>query len=330
MHEITRLFTRSDVERLLDVPSCISAVEHAFRLQGDGSPSPSGVLGIHVTGGGFHAKAAFLQLSRPYFVVKVNANFPGNPVMHGLPTIQGVLILFDATRGLPLAVMDSMAVTTLRTAAASAVATKYLARTEAHTATFVGCGAQARAHVAAIAAVRPLRRVYVFDIDEAKATRLAQELEAEHSFTVAVARDLSAATRASDIVVTTTSATNAFLSGADLSTGAFVAAVGADNEHKQEIDVALLQQAVVVVDDTEQCATIGDLHHAIDAGPVTRGDVRATLGEVVAGVKPGRLREDEIVIFDSTGIALEDVAAASMVFERALLDGTGLAVQLGA
>jgi alanine dehydrogenase len=330
MHEITRLLTRSDVERLLDIPSCISAVEHAFRLRGEGSASPSGVLGIHVADGGFHAKAAFLQLTRPYFVVKVNANFPGNPVTHGLPTIQGVLLLFDATRGVPLAMMDSMAVTTLRTAAASAVATKYLSRTAAHTATFVGCGAQARAHVAAVAAVRPLRHAYVFDIDEAKATRLARQLEAEHSFTVAVAADLSAATRASDIVVTTTSATNPFLSAEDLSPGAFVAAVGADNEHKQEIDAALLQRAAVVVDDTEQCAAIGDLHHAIDAGLVTRSDVRATLGDVVAGVKPGRLHEDEVVVFDSTGIAIEDVAAATIVFERALLDGTGLAVQLGA
>lgn len=328
MHETTRLLTRSDVERLLDMPTCIAAVQNAFRLRGEGQPSPSGVLGVHVSGGGFHAKAALLHLARPYFVVKVNANFPNNPAAHDLPTIQGVLILFDATCGVPLALMDSMAVTTLRTAAASAVATNVLARGDADIATFIGCGVQARAHVAAIASVRPLRLAYVFDIDQDRAARFAQDLQAGYSFPISVAPDLGDATRASDIVVTTTSATRAFLGAEHLSPGAFVAAVGADNEHKQELEVSLLGAAVVVVDDLEQCATIGDLHHAIDAGILARADVRATLAEVVAGTKSGRRHDDEIIVFDSTGVAIEDVAAASIVFERAVSDDVGLAVHL--
>ena len=330
MHETTRLLTRSEVERLLDVPSCISAVENALRLRGNGVPSPSGVLGVHVAGGGFHAKAAFLELARPYFVVKVNANFPENPAAHGLPTIQGVLVLFDATRGVPLAIMDSMAITTLRTAAASAVAAKHLARADADTATFIGCGVQARAHVAALSAVRRLRHAHVYDVDEPKAIRFAAEMSSRHRFeSISVATDLRAATRASDIIVTCTSATNPFLGVDDVTPGAFVAAVGADNERKRELEVALLREAALVVDDMDQCATIGDLHHAIEAGVLTRADVRATLGEVAAGVKPGRLRDDEIVIFDSTGVAIEDVAAASVVFELALRDNAGLAVRLG-
>lgn len=330
MSEPARLLTRSQVERLLDLPACISAVENVFRLRGNGVLSPSGVLGVHVAGGGFHAKAAFLELARPYFVVKVNANFPGNPAAHRLPTIQGVLVLFDATRGVPLAIMDSMAITTLRTAAASAVAANHLARADAHTATFIGCGVQVRAHVAAISAVRRLRHVYVFDIDEPKAIRFASEMLSRHRLeSISVATDLRAATRASDIIVTCTSATNPFLGVDDVSPGAFVAAVGADNEHKHELEVALLREAAIVVDDVDQCATIGDLHHAIDAGALTRADVRATLGEIVSGVKPGRMRDDEIIVFDSTGVAIEDVAAASVVFERALRDNAGLAVPLG-
>jgi alanine dehydrogenase len=206
--EPTRLFTRSDVERLLDVRSCISAVEAAFRLQGSGATSPSAVLGVHVDGGGFHAKAAFLELARPYFVVKVNANFPGNPAAHSLPTIQGVLVLFEATRGVPLAVMDSAAITTLRTAAASAVAAEHLARPVAHTATFIGCGVQARAHVAAIAEVRELRQVYVFDVDVERASCFARELRERYAFGATVALALRDATRASEIIVTTTPATH--------------------------------------------------------------------------------------------------------------------------
>ena len=329
MIEPARLLTRSDVERLLDIRSCIDGVQNAFRLKGEGRPCPGGILGVPVAGGGFHAKAAMLELSRPYFVVKINANFPENPTTRGLPTIQGVLVLFDATNGVPLAVMDSMAITTLRTAAASAVAASFLARRDAHSATFIGCGVQARAHVAAISAVRKLERAFVFDLDGQKAATFAREMQALHPFEIQVASDLRRATKESDIVVTTTSAKTAFLGHDHVSNGAFVAAVGADNEHKQEIEVDLLRTSVVIADDLEQCATIGDLHHALDAGVVTRGNVRASLDQVVAGVKPGRSNEDEIIIFDSTGLAIEDVAAASIVYERAVAEGVGLAVQLG-
>jgi alanine dehydrogenase len=329
MNESTRLLTKSDVERLLDIRSCIDAVENAFRLKGEGRPSPGGILGVHVAGGGFHVKAASLELSRLYFGAKINANFPENPLTRGLPTIQGVLVLLDASNGRPLAVMDSMAITTLRTAAASAVAATFLARREAHTATFVGCGVQARAHVAAISAVRELERAFVFDLDSAKAITFAEEMQTLHEFEILVATDLGEATRDSDIVVTTTSAKRGFLGRDHLSSGAFVAAVGADNEHKQEIEVDLLRTSVIIADDLEQCATIGDLHHGLDAGVVARRDVRATLDEVVVGLKPGRINEDEIIIFDSTGMAIEDVAAASIVFERALAENAGLTVQLG-
>lgn len=328
MSDPMRFLTGSDLENLLDVRSCITAVEDAFRQRGEGRLSPSGVLGIHANGGGFHLKAALLDLSRPYFAAKINANFPSNPSTHSLPTIQGVLVLFDAANGRVLAVMDSMTITTLRTAAASAVAARYLAQADARTAAFIGCGAQARAHVAAIATVRELKLALVFDVDKNKAEQFAGEMRMLHAFEVRATDDFHHATAASDIVVTTTTSTKAFLGAGDISPGAFIAAVGADNEQKQEIDVALIEAGAVVVDDLEQCATIGDLHHALDAGVVTRDDVRATLGEVVAGVRPGRLSDSEIVIFDSTGVAIEDVAAAAIAYERALGDGSGQLVGL--
>ena len=328
MADPMRLLTQSDLEHLLDVRSCIAAVEDAFRQRGEGRLSPSGVLGIHANGGGFHLKAALLELSRPYFAAKINANFPLNPSSHSLPTIQGLLVLFDASNGRVLAAMDSMTITTLRTAAASAVATRYLARAEAQTAAFIGCGAQARAHVAAIAAVCEMKLALVFDIDRKKSEQFAGEMRMLHTFEVRATDDLRHATAASDIVVTTTSSAKAFVGTGDISPGTFIAAVGADNEHKQEIDIALIQAGAVVVDDLDQCATIGDLHHALAAGVVTREGVRATLGDVVAGVRPGRLSDSEIVIFDSTGVAIEDVAAAALAYERALADDSGQLVQL--
>jgi ornithine cyclodeaminase/alanine dehydrogenase-like protein (mu-crystallin family) len=131
-----------------------------------------------------------------------------------------------------------------------------------------------------------------------------------------VAATVAEATRASDIVVTSTPSRTAILHVGDLNAGVFVAAVGADNEHKQEISAELLRASVVIVDDLDQCARYGDLHHAVVAGSMRPDDVRASLDAVVAGRRSGRLDDEEIIIFDSTGIALEDVAAAATIFER--------------
>jgi ornithine cyclodeaminase/alanine dehydrogenase-like protein (mu-crystallin family) len=323
----TLLLTRGHVERLLDLPACIAAVEDAFRRLASGQAPAPAVAGVHATDGGFHVKAALLGAHPPnehgYFAAKVNANFPQNPQRRGLPTIQGLLILFDASSGAPLAVMDSIALTILRTAAASAVAARYLARPNASTITIVGCGAQAPAQLAALCAVRPLQRGFAIDADAGAAARFARNANETLTIDVGVTTDLERAARASDIVVTCTTARRAFLGARHLSPGAFVAAVGADNGEKQEIEPALLASSVVVTDNTEQCASIGDLHHALAAGVMTRTDVRAELGEVILDPQRGRHGESEIVVFDSTGVAVQDVAAASLVYSRALQERIG-------
>jgi alanine dehydrogenase len=309
------------VRDLLSVEECITAVERAFRLYGEGKAPQPGVLGIHAEHGTFHIKAGTLDLGRRYFAVKTNANFPGNVERYGLPTIQGVIALFDAERGTPLAILDSREITSLRTGAATAVATKYLARDDASIATICGCGVQGRTQLAAVAAVRALRRVYAVDHDRENATRFAREMANALGIEVIVATDLATAARASDICVTCTPSRKAILGAGDINAGAFVAGVGADNADKQELDPALLARAAVVVDILDQAATSGDLHHAIAAGVMTRDDIRAELGEVVAGKKAGRLHDDEVIVFDSTGTALQDVAAAAAVYEKAISEG---------
>jgi hypothetical protein len=164
--------------------------------------------------------------------------------------------------------------------------------------------------------VRKPRRIFAYDRDAGRASAFSARFGAE------VAEDLAEAARASDIVVTCTTATRYFITREMVRPGAFIAAVGADNEHKQEIDPRLLGQAKVVTDLTEQAARIGDLHHAIDAGVMSAGDVHAQLGEVIAGREPGRERADEIIVFDSTGTGLQDVAAAIAVYEEADMKGT--------
>jgi alanine dehydrogenase len=327
---MTLLLTRSDVAELLPMDECIEAVEHAFRLHGEGRADPPGVLSLQARDGSFHVKAGVLELGRRYFAAKTNANFPGNPERFGLPTIQGVLLLADAERGTPLALMDSAEITALRTGAATAVAARHHPRPDAAVVTVCGCGMQGRAQLRALAAVRRLTRAYAVDRDSARAAVFAREMSKTLGFEVVAADDLDAAVRASDICVTCTPSRKPILGRAPVARGTFIAAVGADNEAKQELEPALMASSAIVVDVLEQAAAIGDLHHAIAAGAVSPGDVRAELGQVVAGLRPGRRSDDEIVIFDSTGMALQDVAAAAAVYERAVRAGRGLEVNLAA
>jgi alanine dehydrogenase len=323
----TLILSRGDVLALLTLPDCINAVQQAFLLHADGRTLGPGILGVPAGDGGFHIKAAGLLGERSYFAAKTNANFPDNARRFGLPTIQGTLVLADASTGESLAVMDSASVTALRTGAASAVAAKFLARGEARVATIVGCGVQGEIQLAALAAVLPLQRAWVLDTDHARAEDLAGRAEARLGFHVEAGKDLRAALRESDVCVTCTSSRRAFLAATDVAPGTFIAAVGADNQGKQELEPALVASATLVVDVLEQCAEIGELQHALAAGLITRAQVHAELADVVAGRRPGRTRAAEITIFDSSGTALQDVAAAIVVYEKARAAGRGVEVR---
>ena len=327
--EGTLLLKRSDVARLLGIKECMAAVEQAFKLYAEGKTTPPGILGIHSREGSFHIKAGLLELARPYFVTKANANFPQNTKRFGLPLIQGIIMLCDGENGYPLALMDSMEITIIRTGAATGVAAKYLARPDAKVATICGCGNQGRISLKAISCVRPIELVYAFDIDENQARRFADDLTEETGIEIRVVDDLVKALGESDICVTCTPSKRYFLNREYVPPGMFIAAVGADNEEKQELDPALMANAKIVVDLLEQCATIGDLHHAIEQGLVKQTEVHAELGEVIAGTKAGRAQDDEIIIFDSTGMALQDVAAAAIVYERAVSANLGLILNIG-
>ena len=150
---------------LLSLRDCMAAVENIFRLQGQGKIPAPGILGVKAPGGGLHVKAGLLPGDRNYLVAKLNANFPGNNPHFGLPTIQGVIVVFDAKNGVPLAILDSIDITIKRTAAASAVAAKYLARKESSVATICGCGQQGRAQLRALFMVLPLTKIYAFDVN---------------------------------------------------------------------------------------------------------------------------------------------------------------------
>ena len=324
------ILSRREVMELLTLDSCIEAVERAFRLHAEQQTFGPGVLGLPTDDGGFHIKVAGLRGDPNYFAAKTNGNFPNNTRRFGLPTIQGTVVLADASNGIPLAVMDSGSITMLRTGAATAVAAKYLARPDSRTATVVGCGVQGEIQLAAINAVLPLHRALLVDTDHARAEAAAARATARLGLRAEAAKDLRAALRESDVCVTCTPSRRAYVMASDIAAGTFIGAVGADSQGKQEIDPALVASATLVVDVIDQCAEIGELQHALAGGLMTREQVHAELGDVVAGRRPGRTRSDEITIFDSSGTALQDVAAAIAVYEKARATGRGTEVKLDA
>lgn len=323
------VLTRQDVAASLDLSECVAAVAGAFAKSANGDlPVAPGVLGVHLQTGGFHVKTAALGSARGYFAAKVNANFPENPSRHALPTIQGVIALFDLASGKPLAILDSIEITILRTAAASAVAARHLARPDAHILTIFGCGEQGRSHVRVLKLVREITRVYAIDIDAARAVSFAKALGDELRIEVIPNETPAVAMAASDIVVTCTTAIAPVLTTALVRPGLFIAAVGADNPEKQELEPQILVRSKVVVDLVTQAASMGELHHAIRAGLMAPTDIHAELGQIVAGQRPGRTSSEETFVFDSTGTALQDVAAAALVYERAVRTGRGTVLEL--
>jgi ornithine cyclodeaminase/alanine dehydrogenase-like protein (mu-crystallin family) len=320
------VLTAGDIAGLLSPAVCRRVVEAAFRDLGEGRAEAPVVAGVHVTGGGFHIKAGVLGPIHPRFVAKTNANFPANPA-RGLPTIQGAVLLFDAGDGSLLALLDSGSLTCLRTAAATAVAAGHLARPDSGVLLLCGCGEQGMAHLHALVEVLPIHRVIAFDRDESRAGVLADAARGR-GLEAAVSTDLRAGLRECDLCVTCTPSTEWFVDVDDVRPGTFIAGVGADSPQKQELSPALLAAASVWVDLLDQCVAIGDLHHAIEAGAMRRESVRGELAGVVCGSQQGRLSDDEIIVFDSTGMALQDAAAASAVFDRAVEQGRGFEIQL--
>ena len=319
---MTRLLTRDDVAAVLTPADCLHAVEDAFRSYGEGRTSAPKSAGFHASHGTFHIKAAMADV----MATKINANFPGNPASHGLPTIQGVIVVMDVERGTTLAILDSTLITALRTAAATAVAANYLAREDATTLAVIGCGTQGRATVEALREVRAIDEGFAYDMDAACADRFAREMTERHRINVRAVASVDEAVRLADIVVTCTPARTAILDAHHLRPGLFIAAIGADNPEKQELTPALLSNAKIVADILEQAATMGDLHHALESGAVRREDVHGELAGVICGRIQGRTSEDEIFVFDSTGTALQDVAVASIAVQRATERGAGIEI----
>lgn len=323
------ILTRSDIEGLASPADYYDAVAAGFRARALGRSDLPPPMEIHGVDGAFHAKGAGGEIDgRRLAALKLNGNFPFNSARNGLPTVQGAILLCDAVNGVLAAIMDSIEITLRRTAAASAVAMDLLAKKDVETLLICGCGVQGRAHAEALAHLRPFRRILAYDADREKTRRFASDMERAIRVPIDPANDLAAAAQQSDVIATATTAHEPILHPSFIRPGAFIAAVGADSPAKNEISSLLMERSAVITDVTDQCAIMGDLRAAIASGALTRDSVRAELGDVVAGSAQGRLSDGEIIIFDSTGAAFQDLAAAAMAYDRAKASGKGAWINL--
>jgi alanine dehydrogenase len=323
----TLVLTRADIVRLVEPQAYLEAVHEAFRRLGAGEIETPAVGKVPALDGAFHIKSAIGTRAPQRAVVKVNGNFPNNVARFGLPVIQGFIALLDGESGRVLALMDSMEITARRTAASSAVAARLLARSASERLALIGCGVQARHHLEILAALFPLRSVALFDRSISSARSLA-EVASNRGLTVDIASSSAAGARGADIVVTTTPSRAALLDTEDVSVGCFVAAVGADSAGKQELSSGLLKRARVVPDVLAQAQFMGDLQHAFASAVMSPQDIHGELADVVIGRVPARKRDEEIFVFDSTGSAIADLAAAEAGYEAALREGAGLRLRL--
>jgi alanine dehydrogenase len=315
----TLLLDRSAIKTLIRMPDVINVVEESFRMYGEGRGRMPAKTYLSLEKGDFRAMPAALPGGAGMKWVNVH---PQNPSL-GLPSIMAILIYNDPETGYPLAIMDATEITAYRTGAAAAIASKYLARPDSHTLGVIGAGFQAHTQILAHAELFNLASISVFDVSKDAVDRLKQSLSQ-----LSIRNCSIQLTAASDIVCTLTPSRSPIIKKECIKAGTHINAVGADAPGKQELDPSILKEAIVVVDDLEQASTSGEINVPIKKRIYGIYDVYGTLAELIVGKKRGRTDNSAITIFDSTGIAVEDIAVAKLLFEKAQQTGGYPAIDL--
>jgi ornithine cyclodeaminase/alanine dehydrogenase-like protein (mu-crystallin family) len=323
------IFNHEDVMRLLPMAECIEVMDQALRSLAQGEVSlplrtilkPAGVKGV------LAQMPAFWSGEQPMFGLKAICVFPGNASI-GKDAHQGGVILFSGTTGEPLALGNASAITAIRTAAVSAVATRSLAREDAGDLAIIGAGIQARSHLEAMTHVRTIKRARVLSTRFTHARQFAAEMQPRFSFPIEAVETPELAVRGADLIVTATTAREPVIRHEWISPGAHINAIGTYSPSAREIDTATMAAARLFVDRRESALNeAGDYLIAAKEGAIGPEHIRAELGEVLIGAEPGRTSPDEITVFKSLGLAIEDLAAAEHIYRKAQQQGAGTWVE---
>ena len=324
----TLFLGRAEVRRLLSMETVLPVVEAAFAAHGRGETRmpPKIYLDLPEFKGDFRAMPAYIPSLKAAGVKWVSSH-TANPE-RGLPAVIAVLILSDPETAEPLAVMDATHITLMRTGAAGGVATRHLAREDSSILALVGAGVQSHAQLDAIRLVRPIRQVRLADPNQAAIKTFMDHFGADSSLKIVTCAETRDAVAGADIVATTTPSRKPVVQRAWVEDGTHINAIGADAVGKQDLETAILADARVFIDDHEQALHSGEVNVPVSQGEWNADQLAGTLGAVVAGLSPGRSGAGDITVFDSTGLAVQDMAVARAVYDMALKEKAGQSLPL--
>lgn len=310
------ILNRSEVEELLTLDTMIPVIERAFIAFADGRTKAYPVVREKVQHhkGIFGIKSGYL-LNEEVIGLKAGGFWLDNP-KKGLTAHQSTTVMFDPASGQPTALMDGNHITTIRTAAAGALAARELSRENAKTAAVLGCGTQGTGQTEALCRVRSIEEIRAHDTDLLTLENYARAFEGR-GVKVTTTQSAEEAVRGADVIITATPGSQPVLRASWVEPGVHISAFGSDTVGKVEVEAALFPRAKVVVDDIDQATTIGETQHPVSQGLMDREDIHATLGEILAGRKPGRTGNDEITLFDATGLAFQDLIAGHLAMKLA-------------
>ena len=328
----TLILTDDEVKSLLSMPKVIEAVESAFKQKGLGHVQMPAKIYLYYKkyNGDLRAMPSFLE-NLDISAVKIVNVHPDNRSKANLPTVMAIIVLIEPATGAPLAIMGGTAITDLRTGAAGSVAAKYLARRNSKIVGLVGAGAQARTQLMALLEVyKELEEVRVWS--QTAETKKRFVTEAQHAYgrflQVTSAANVKKAVADADIVVTTTPSREPLVMNDMVTAGTHINCIGADAVGKEELDPNILKNAKIVVDDWEQAAHSGEINVPLSRGIITKDNIWAEIGEIVAGLKPGRQSEAEITVFTSTGLAVQDAVTAKIAYSKAVAGNVGRLIKI--
>ena len=319
------LLSEELIAELLSIEEVMNVVENAFREKalGHAQMPPKVYLNFAKYDGDVRAMPAYLERMDMASVKIVNSH-PNNPQKFGIPTVNGTVVLLDPKNGAVLSIMGGNNITAMRTAAAGGIAAKYLANKDSQIASFIGAGVQAKTQLKALLTVFPDIEIRVCDISSEAADSFVTEAHNRGAKCAIVTVENEAeAVNEADIVITTTPSKRPLVMDPWVSEGTHFNCMGADAPLKEELDPAILKRAKIVVDDWEQASHSGEINVPLSQGILTKEDIWAEIGEIIAGIKPARTSTKEVTIFDSTGLAIQDTATAEFIYRKAIKNNIG-------
>lgn len=321
----TLLLTKDDVAQVVSMKDAIEAVEEGYKAFNSGNVMQPDFIAMpfEAPRGELDFKAGYYSGSEIISLKASSGGYVNNPDEYGLPAGMNTVLLWDARNCALLCIMEGGYITGYRTGAAGAISVKYLARKDAHIVSSIGTGNQARNQIRAISQVMDIKEIHAFDNYKPSLESFKKDIETELNIPVILEETKQAAVEKADVLVTTTRGKGSVVEASWVKKGTHIVAIGTDMKGKQEFDPEIFRGAKVVNDSISQCISRGETQHPIEKGIITKDDIYAEIGEIALGEKAGRTNDEEITIFDSTGMAIQDNMQAYKLYTAALEKGLG-------